>query len=76
MPVVDYALLWAALISLAALADQAWMRWIRPIFERRFGWTPMPHEARIPAAAWAGGGSAVIIIVGVLPWLGVVAGYY
>lgn len=76
MPVVDYALLWAALIALAALADQAWMRWIRPIFERRYGWAPMPDDARIPAAAWAGGGSAVIILLVFVPMVGVTAGYY
>ena len=75
MPVVDYALLWAVVILAAALMDQAWVRWLRPVFERRFGWTPMSESARIPAVAWAGGGTAVIIMLVILPWVGVAAGY-
>lgn len=75
MTVFDYALLWAVVIGLACLTDQAWMRWLRPRLERRFGWPPLSLDEKIPAYAWGGGFGAVYILVVVLPTMGVAAGY-
>ncbi|NYT25351.1 hypothetical protein H0A73_17260 [Alcaligenaceae bacterium] len=75
MPVVDYALLWIFAIAIATAADQAWMRWIRPWLERRYGWAPLSEDERIPAIAWAGGGGACFILLFVVPYVGVAAGY-
>jgi len=75
MLVVDYALLWIFAMALAAAADQVWMRWLRPWLECRHGWRPLSDDERIPAIAWAGGGFACFILLFVVPYLGVAAGY-
>ena len=75
MPVLDYALLWIFVIAFGALADQVWMRRIRPALERRYGWPPLDVSERIPLSAWAGGGGACLILLVALPFIGVVAGY-
>lgn len=59
---LTYALLLAAVVTLAAAADAAWVRLLRPRLAPRFGWRDLHPSEIIPAHAWIGGAVVVWVL--------------
>lgn len=76
MTIIDYAAVWAAMLAIAWAFDTfIWLRYLRPLLASSYGWPEVRPDERIPPVAAAFGGGAAFILLFVLPFVGVSAGY-
>lgn len=76
MTIIAYGALWACIITAACLFDNyVWLRHVRPALAKSYGWPAVRKDERIPPSAAAFGGGAAFILLFVLPFVGVSAGY-
>lgn len=76
MTIIDYAATWAAMVAIAWAFDTfIWLRYLRPLLASSYGWPEVQPDERIPMAAAACGAAIVVLLLVVLPWVGVSAGY-
>ncbi len=70
-----YLILLALGVFLSALWDAAWLRYLRPLLAKSYGWPDVRADERIPAVAWVGALLVISLIFIVLPVVGVSVGY-
>ncbi|HBQ90965.1 MAG TPA: hypothetical protein DD803_16130 [Alcaligenes faecalis] len=54
MSAIAYLFLLCCVLALVGMLDRAWLRFVRPVLARRFGWPAVHPSEHIPTAAWAG----------------------
>lgn len=58
--------MWAGVVTTGIFLDKLWIRFIRPLFARRFGWADLRPDHEIPwtwcicAAALVGSSAAIL----------------
>lgn len=75
MSTLAYALMLAAVVTAAAMADATWVHIIRPRFAARFGWRDLHPDEIIPTHAWMGGAAVVWVLFVFVPHTGAAVGY-
>lgn len=75
MTVFAYLVMLTGTLALAGVFDWAWLRFLRPILAKSYGWPEVDDSERIPAVAWVGAAAVLSIMFIFLPLVGVAAGY-
>lgn len=75
MTIAAYVAMLAFTLTIAALFDEVWLRYIRPLLEQQYGWPDVQPDERIPAVAWVGALAVLTVMFVLLPFVGVAAGY-
>lgn len=75
MTTLAYALMLTTTVTIAAAADAAWVRLLRPRLAARFGWRDLHPSEIIPTHAWIGGAVVVWVLFVFVPHTGAAVGF-